>query len=579
MNKSKSKILLIADDAALCDGLCRELLKEDYLFSRPQENVMQSVFDEVPHLIIIDEDFDDGEGRSIASSIKEDAVLQYIPILLLVNSDQSRKKNDVVDFCVKKNRSVEKLIPFIRQTLTKNYNELDLNPLTHLPGTRSSVLRIENAIQSKQLFAVSCVDLSNMTAFNSAYGVARGDEIIRRLASIIKEVLRKSGGEDDFLGHLGGDDLIILTRSEQAVQISEAVIHDFDGAIQDYYDPHDRHLGYIVQRNKEGQLTHYPIMGVSIAIVQNDHMPLSEMSQISQIAGQLKRYMKGLPGSCYIKYRRAYKQLEGKNSAAVEVHFPSKMTSIRVSTASPDSEKYSHFFNTCISEKKIQTFYQPIVDMQTKKVVGYEALTRGAPGNPFDDAAMLFSVARESGRVKELDKLCVDFALRSGQAMGPDMKLFLNLNHETLIDSKVMQTLFSEKGVIGFKNIVIEVTEQSLLRSFDRVREALLELKEQGVSVAIDDVGGGAVSLRDVAILKPDYMKFDRSLIRQIDASATKQQIVVSMKVFANGIQAMTTAEGIETKQEYEAVLACGINLGQGYYFARPGKPFPVVAI
>jgi EAL domain-containing protein (putative c-di-GMP-specific phosphodiesterase class I) len=151
----------------------------------------------------------------------------------------------------------------------------------------------------------------------------------------------------------------------------------------------------------------------------------------------------------------------------------------------------------------------------------------------------------------------------------------LNLNHETLLDQKLMSNLFANKGAIGYRNIVIEVTEQSILRSFDKVRDALLELKEQGVGVAIDDVGGGAVSLRDVAVLKPDYIKFDRSLIRQIDVSTTKQQIVLSMILFAKGIHAQTTAEGIETKQEYETVLMCGVNLGQGYYFAKPGPPFP----
>ncbi|MEK7211712.1 MAG: EAL domain-containing protein, partial [Patescibacteria group bacterium] len=110
-----------------------------------------------------------------------------------------------------------------------------------------------------------------------------------------------------------------------------------------------------------------------------------------------------------------------------------------------------------------------------------------------------------------------------------------------------------------------------------KVRDALFELKEQGVSIAIDDVGGGAVSLRDVAILKPDYMKFDRSLIRQIDSNSTKQQIVLSLILFANGIKAITTAEGIETKEEYAAVQSLGVSLAQGYYFARPGKPFPKV--
>ena len=99
------------------------------------------------------------------------------------------------------------------------------------------------------------------------------------------------------------------------------------------------------------------------------------------------------------------------------------------------------------------------------------------------------------------------------------------------------------------------------------------------VGVGIDDVGGGAVSLRDVAVLRPDYIKLDRSLIRQIDTTTSKQQIVMSLNVFARGIGAKTVAEGIETAEELEAVRMCGADLGQGFYLARPGEPFPKLSI
>jgi len=270
--------------------------------------------------------------------------------------------------------------------------------------------------------------------------------------------------------------------------------------------------------------------------------------------------------------RRTLRDFEGSEDTPLEVRFPSKMKSVKLTGKLRNTDEYRPVFNAILRSRKLQTLYQPIVELKTKKIVGYEALTSSPVEGPLSDSTTLFEVARELGCTIELDQLCVELALRNGQALEPDRKLFLNLNHETLIDSKIMKNLFSEKGVIGFKNIVLEVTEQSILRSFEKVREALLELKEQGVSMAIDDVGGGAVSLRDVAILKPDYIKFDRSLIRQIDANPMKQQIVLSMILFANGIQAATTAEGIETKEEYETVLNCGIHLGQGYYFARPNK-------
>ncbi len=261
----------------------------------------------------------------------------------------------------------------------------------------------------------------------------------------------------------------------------------------------------------------------------------------------------------------------------MEFHFPSKKESVKLPGQHLNLHKDPLFLSTLIKSKKIKTYYQPIIDLRSKKIIGYEALTRSLQSDLFSDATLLFDLARKANKIKELDRICVDQALKSAQNLKPDEKLFLNLNTETLLDPAVMKNLFSYKGAIGFKNIVIEVTEQSILRSFEKMREALEELRGQGVSVAIDDVGGGAVSLRDVSLLKPDYMKFDRSLIRQIDASTMKQQIILSMILFANGIGATTAAEGIETKKEYETLLMCGIHLGQGYFFARPGVAFPEV--
>lgn len=578
--KSKHKILIASNDASLCAEWTKALEKFQCRLLSGGENMIQRVFDEVPHLIVVDEDFEQGSGHALAQSVKDDAVLKYIPILMCTNEKTDARSVSDVNFSIDKAQGAKALAALAREAVSKNYNELDLNPLTHLPGTRSSVLCIEEAMLSKKLFAVCCVDLADLAAFNSAYGDARGDEIIIKLADLIKEALRREGSPDDFFGHLGGDDLLIVTRADLAVQISESIIQNFDAVIPNFYDPHDRKQGYIMQRNAVGVLTQYPIMSVSIAIVHNDYMPLTEMTEISQIAGELKKYMKTLPGSCYIKYRRRKPHDEpDAEEASLEVRFPSQMKSIRLSSVTGDTKKYALFYNSILKAKKIQTVYQPIINLKTRSIVGYEALTRALSDYPVNEATTLFSVARESGRVKELDKLCVEYALKNGQALAADKKLFLNLNHETLIDPKIMRDLFSNKGVIGYKNLVIEVTEQSILRSFDKVRHALLELKQQGVSVAIDDVGGGAVSLRDVAMLKPDYIKFDRSLIRQIDTSTTKQQIVLSMILFANGIQATTTAEGIETKEEYEAALMCGVSLGQGYYFARPGAPFPKVFV
>ena len=568
--RTKNRILLMIGDKALNAFVSKQLRSLHASVANCRENFMENVFDVVPHLIVIDEDFHQREGRRIAHSLKEDMVLRYIPIILIAEEPAlaMSKESEKIDGYVPKAKIRKFLLSRAKALIEENHNELDLNPLTSLPGTRSSVLRIERAILSKNTFAVCCVDLANLSVFNRAYGDARGDEVIIRLAHIIREALQYQGASDDFVGHLGGDDLVVMTRSGTAESLSEAIIQNFDTVIPSFYDTQDREQGYLVQRSKEGTLTQYPVMSVSIAIVHNEKRPRYRLPQISRIAGELKKYMKALPGSCYIQYRRRLKSDEGD---ALEVRFPSKMKSISITEIGDDSDRHVAFFKALLKSKNIRSVYQPIVDLKTQRIVGYEALTRALSDVPTEDAASLFASARDAGMVKELDELCVEQALKSAQTMGSDKMLFLNLNHETLIDAKIMKRIFAHRGVIDYKNIVIEMTEQSILRSFDKVRGALLDLKEQGVSFAIDDVGGGAVSLRDVAALKPDYIKFDRSLIRQIDTSTTKQQIVLSMILFAKGIHALTTAEGIETREEYEAVRMCGVNVGQGYYFAKPG--------
>ncbi len=576
----KSKILFMLSDGELHwkDFLKKNLPSFECCFTTSADNVLEQVFDAVPHLLVIDEDFKNGEGKEIAFQVKEDGILRYIPIILLIANESRifKEKDKAIDYFAHKDDDREKLLHCVRQALSENTHELDLNPLTRLPGTRSSLLRIERIIHSGKSFAVCCVDLSHLSVYNNVYGDARGDEIIITAGRIIEDVLKKEGASDHFIGHLGGDDFVIVTDPDRAARISETLIKGFDDVALSFYDESDRRKGYLVQKDSGGQLNRYPIMKISVVVLLSDGSPKTEMSEIGRIAGEIKKYMKAFPESGYIEYHlRSPETPDESGESHLEIHLPTKMKNVRIAGSKHESERTREFFTTLFREKGIRTVYQPIVEFRSKKIVGYEALTRSLDDNFFKDAELLFSLARETGHVKQLDLLCVETALETAQKLPAGKKLFLNLNHETLMDSKTMKELFHNKGIIGFKNIVIEITEQSILRSFREIKDSLLELKEQGVCIAIDDVGGGAVSLRDVAVLKPDYIKFDRSLIRQINANITKQQIVLSMILFAKGIHAITTAEGIETQEELQTLMMCGVELGQGFYLARPGSPFP----
>lgn len=572
--ETRTKVLVMIEDRDFRSQFAEELANLNMQVVYSEENHIQRVFDEVPHILVIDEDFESGDGKNIAQQIKADLILKHIPVFLLSRRPPPFQPNfrDPIDQYCLKDRSFQEILASLQEVLSRNYNELDVNPFTHLPGTRSSILRIERAVSSNKLLAFCCFHMADLEAYVSVYGDARGDEIIIQLSKIIKEVLKKHDFNEDFVGHLGQDNFIVVTHSEFAVRVCEAIIQKFDLIAPNFYDTDDRRLGYILQRDLEGVLVRHPIVSLSSVVIHNDNLALMEVSEYGRITTELNKYMQTLPGSCYIEYNPKSFNHQDRNANVLDVHFPSKMKHLTVTNPLRDADKHKVFFDKLFADQKIEVRYQPILDLKTKQIVGYEALAHSMVKSLENEASLLFSMARESGKIKELDKLCFEMALENAQNLGPDQKLFLNLNHETLIDPVLMKELFYKKGRIGFKNIVLEVTEQSILRSFQKIQEALKELREQGVAVAIDDVGGGAVSLRDVALLKPNYFKFDRSLIRRIDSSQTKQQIVLSMILFANGIHAVTEAEGIETKEEYEAVQKCGVTLGQGFYFAKASK-------
>lgn len=569
----KTKVLLALDDAKLASYLEKNLEKFHKLLRVSGEDFLKKIYNEVPHLIVIDESFSGKKGFENAEALKDDALLKYIPLILLVDaSPQAPGEPDPTRFHFEKKDDPANLLALIERALAQSDNELDLNPLTRLPGIRSTVLRIERAIASKKPFAVCSVDLSNLDAFNHAYGDDRGDEIIVKLGEIILSIVNQGAPGEFFVGHLGGDDLLVVADPMLAIPIAKMIIRNFDEAIPNFYDPNDRRQGYVTIQAKGGATVRHPIMSVCIAVIQNSNYPIDSVAEISRVAGILQKKMKSLPGSCYMKNREEYYE----TMAAEEpqgVYAPGKAKGVQIQGLT-DKERNQLFEDVVLRGRNISTVFQPIVDLKTRQITGYEALTRGVPDSPFQDPTLMFHTAREIGQVRQLDRLCLDTALKNGQSLPRGKKLNVNLNHETLIDQRSIKHLFTELGKIGFKDLVVEITEESILGSFEKMRETLLSIKEQGASVAIDDIGGGAVSLRDVAILRPEYIKFDRSLIRQIDKNTTKQRIVLSMLLFANGIGAVTTAEGIETKEEYETVLSCGVHLGQGYFFARPNKQF-----
>lgn len=215
-----------------------------------------------------------------------------------------------------------------------------------------------------------------------------------------------------------------------------------------------------------------------------------------------------------------------------------------------------------IAQRAFSTVYQPIVDLRTDRVVGYEALTR------FDDRAapdVRFGEAEAVGLGMQLEMVALAEAIASADQLPEGTWLNVNASPDLMLDPRRLERLLRRTD----RPIVIEVTEHAEVADYAAFRAAR-ESMVGDVRIAIDDAGAGFASLRHVLELQPSFVKLDRSLIESIDVDQARAALVSGMAHFAASTGAILIAEGIQSAEELAAVRRLGVTLGQGYLLGRP---------
>ena len=228
-----------------------------------------------------------------------------------------------------------------------------------------------------------------------------------------------------------------------------------------------------------------------------------------------------------------------------------------------------------IRQKQIETHFQPIVSVRRKMVIGVEALSRGVDVNGQTIAPrVLFDRARHENLTLELDFLCRETALRNFAPLhrvNPDLILFLNA-HVNLRDDEVAAMLeMTERYGIDPRNISIEILESDC-GDAEQLRKLITVFRRHGFLVAIDDVGVGYSNFDRLIQIKPDILKADLSLVRDIDSEVYKQEIFKSLVFLSEKIGGWIITEGVETQAEAVTALELGGDIIQGYFFGRPRK-------
>lgn len=181
---------------------------------------------------------------------------------------------------------------------------LDTSPLTRLPGGIAIENVLKKRINAGISFAFCLIDLDNFKAYNDHYGYARGNQALKSTARIIEKAAKKYGTDDTFLGHIGGDDFVIITSIDRYDDICRSVIAEFDKAVQKLYDSVDFSLGKIIHKSRTGKELKFPIMTISIGVVTNEMGNLRHFVQVGELAAEIKNYAKSKKGSVYCVDRR-----------------------------------------------------------------------------------------------------------------------------------------------------------------------------------------------------------------------------------------------------------------------------------
>lgn len=311
MAEPGEKILIVDDERSITSLITSMLQEFGYttIEASTGEEALSIAQAEQPDLILLDINLPGIDGFQTLKRLKNSVSTGRIPVILLSGIKDAKEKArglnlGASDYITKPYSSLE-LEARVRLLLQRREEEHSTSPTTRLPGNIAIEREINAKIKEKAPFSVCYIDLDNFKAYNDNYGFLKGDAVIKQTAKIITDVVREYGNDSDFVGHIGGDDFIIITTNDKDDIICSGIIDAFSRIIPLYYNREDRNRGLIELENRRGQIEKFPIMTMSIAVVtSNEQRRLEHMAQISDIAAELKKAAKKMEGSVVIRDRR-----------------------------------------------------------------------------------------------------------------------------------------------------------------------------------------------------------------------------------------------------------------------------------
>ena len=403
-----------------------------------------------------------------------------------------------------------------------NSDELLFDPVTALPGLPLFVRQVEDALASRKEVGILTVNIARFSKLEDVYGWEMFDDIVRGMAECLKEIKVESLRKEDALAELtlNGNVFILMlspARTGRRFRFKDLLV--IKARIIERLDAH-------VARTLHPDLFYRFNYFIGSAMMKKDP------------SVRLERLV-----------HRTIDEALADGTSEQEALVRQRARKLRA----------------IITDKRIRTLYQPIVDLRTNRAIGFEALSRG-PRGEFETPDVLFRIAYESDLVLKLDAVCRAQAVRGMRRMHDHELLFINMEPGSIFDPKLMDSIPESR--VG--QVVFEITEHAAISDFQTFRQAAQLVKQRGFKLAMDDVGSAYSGLRIISMIEPDYIKLDMDLTREAHRNRVKMELLRAITGFSNDAGIPMIVEGIETDDELGTVTSLGVQLVQGYLVGRP---------
>jgi diguanylate cyclase (GGDEF)-like protein len=261
-----------------------------------------------PDLVLADVMMPTMDGFELTRRLRGDSRTASASVIMLtargLSSDKLEAFTVGADDYIVKPFDTPELLARIRGVMRRAKEMRQQSPLTGLPGNVRIEEEIEGRVRAGALFAILYADLDNFKAYNDHYGFMRGDQAIQFTADLLQEGAQKDGGPETFVGHVGGDDFVVVCGAEDAERLAERVVVRFDESVPDLYDPEDRERGSIQVPNRRGEAQEFPFVAISIGVATSERRSFAHFAEAVAVATEMKSFTKATTGSSWAADRR-----------------------------------------------------------------------------------------------------------------------------------------------------------------------------------------------------------------------------------------------------------------------------------